>query len=61
MRSTVQPYKAVIAIDTSNTIKRIRGTAVSPNDTSTRNKISAMKPPIMKMSPWAKLIMPTMP
>jgi len=37
------------------------GIAVSPNETSTRNEISAMKPPIMKISPWAKLIMPTMP
>ena len=61
MRSTVQPYSAVIAIETRSTIRRITGIAVRPNETSTRNEISAMKPPIMKMSPWAKLIMPTMP
>ncbi len=61
IRSTVQPYKAVTAIDTSSTTSRITGTMVSPNDTSTRNVMRAIKPPIMKISPWAKLIMPTMP
>jgi hypothetical protein len=51
----------VIAIETSSTISRITGTKVRPIETRIRNEISAMKPPIMKMSPWAKLIMPTMP
>ena len=46
---------------TSSTTKRISGTKGRPNDTRIRKLISAMKPPIMKMSPWAKLIMPTMP
>jgi len=50
-----------MAIETSSTISRITGTAVKPNETRTRNEISAMNPPIMKMSPCAKLIIPTMP
>ena len=37
------------------------GTKVMPNETKIRKAISEMNPPIMKMSPWAKLIMPTMP
>ncbi len=28
---------------------------------NTMNRISAMKPPIMKTSPWAKFTMPMMP
>ncbi len=61
MRSTVQPYSAVVTIATSSTSSSSTGTAVMPNDTKIRKAISEMKPPIMKMSPWAKLIMPTMP
>ncbi|CKX40781.1 Uncharacterised protein [Mycobacterium tuberculosis] len=37
------------------------GTVVRPIETRMRKVMRAIKPPIMKISPWAKLIMPTMP
>ena len=40
---------------------RTNGTAVMPIEVISRKVISAMKAPIMKMSPWAKFIMPMMP
>ncbi|MHC2315382.1 hypothetical protein ACVIHC_002428 [Bradyrhizobium diazoefficiens] len=51
----------MIAIATSSTTSRITGIAVRPSEIRIRKVIRAMKPPIMKTSPWAKLIMPTMP
>jgi hypothetical protein len=34
---------------------------VTPSSPSSTNAIIEMKAPIMKISPWAKLIMPMMP
>ena len=61
MRSTVQPHTAVRAMAMMSTRTRASGTKVSPRLIKRRKAISAMKAPTMKMSPWAKLIMPMMP
>jgi len=57
----VQPYSAVVAIAMISTSSSTSGMKVTPSEISTRNAIIAMKPPVMKTSPWAKLIMPMMP
>ena len=52
---------AVTHIDTSSTIRIAAGPSMMPPDISITTEISATKAPTMKMSPWAKLIMPMMP
>ena len=61
MRSTVQPHTAVSAMAMISTMRRASGIIVTPRLISSRKAISAMNAPTMKMSPWAKLIMPMMP
>ena len=61
MRSTVQPHTAVSAMAMISTRSSASGIMVTPTLISARKAISAMKAPTMKMSPWAKLIMPMMP
>ena len=48
-------------METKSTINNAIGTALTPIATSTRKAMSAVNAPTMKMSPWAKLIMPMMP
>ena len=61
MRSTVQPHTAVSTMAMISTSTKASGISVTPRLISSRKAISAMKAPTMKMSPWAKLIMPMMP
>ena len=61
MRSTVQPYSAARAAANTSVSASAIGTAVIPSDPKPKSAISDRKAPIMKMSPWAKLIMPMMP
>ncbi len=46
---------------TISMINSARGTQVMPTMPKTRKVMMERKAPIMKISPWAKLIMPMMP
>ena len=60
-RSTAQPWSPVNSIAIRSIVARASGTQVSPRYPRMRKVMIETKPPIMKISPWAKFTMPRMP